>query len=494
MATGTTPGYAAGGYGGAPPGQPAAPYPQGQPPAPYPQGGQPPAPYPQGGQPAAPYPQGQPPAPYPQGGQPPAPYPQGGQPPAPYPQGGQPPAPYSQGGPPAPYPQGGQQGGPQAGFQGQYQGEVPNTDLDDDLDARPAEALAPPIDKMDRVNGYENAGFNSAYLPPPSSDHSQQPSAPERREFQNSPTITEEQAREALLGYVAEHCCYGAGAAKEMNIKDLKLSSAFHYTLETYGEARSSTWVCEPFTGQPIDGPQYGPAPGPWEVAAQPPCMFEDAEVEVEVPHTASVKPCHECMASGRSRCNRCYGRGRVRCSTCRGRGQKTSFVSGERSERYCSRCNGTGRRRCYTCGGFGQVTCNTCDGKANLKCCIKLTVTWTNHIDDHVVERTELPDELICDVSGQVTFEESQIKVWPLKHFPEAEVNQASNRLITEHSNSFKDERILMQRQRVRTVPVTEVFFKWKDLDSTFFVYGFEHIVYAPTYPQKCCCGCTIL
>ncbi|XP_041347179.1 protein SSUH2 homolog isoform X2 [Gigantopelta aegis] len=448
MATGTAPGYAAGGYGGAPPGQPPAPYPQGQPPAPYPQG--------------------------------------------------QPPAPYSQGGPPAPYPQGGQQGGPppppQAGSQGQYQGEVPNTDLKDDPNARPVEASAPPIDKMDTVNGYENVGFNSAYLPPPSYDESQQPSAPERREFQNSPTITEEQAREALLGLVAENCCYGAGAAKEMDIKDLKSSSAFHYTLETYGEARSTTWAYEPFTGQPIDGPHCGPAPGPWDIAAQPPGMFQNSKVEVEVPHTASVKPCHQCLASGRIRCYRCHGRGRLHCSTCGGTGRDTYYENGEHRHRCCTWCDGTGRRRCYTCDGFGQVTCNICQGRANLKCYIKLTVTWTNHADDHVVERTALPDELIRGVSGQVSFEESQIKVWPINHFPDAEVNQASNRLITQHNSSFRNERILMQRQRVRIVPVTEVSFKWKDSDYTFFVYGFEHKVYAPTYPQQCCCGCTIL
>ena len=30
-----------------------------------------------------------------------------------------------------------------------------------------------------------------------------------------------------------------------------------------------------------------------------------------------------------------------------------------------------------------------------------------TNHLDDHIVERTALPDELIRQVSGQTAFEE---------------------------------------------------------------------------------------
>ena len=42
------------------------------------------------------------------------------------------------------------------------------------------------------------------------------------------PVINEEQAREALLQYVSQHCCYGKGTAQNMTIRDLKSSSAFH--------------------------------------------------------------------------------------------------------------------------------------------------------------------------------------------------------------------------------------------------------------------------
>ena len=41
-------------------------------------------------------------------------------------------------------------------------------------------------------------------------------------------SITEEQARDALLAFVAENCCYGKGAAKDMDIKDITPSSAYH--------------------------------------------------------------------------------------------------------------------------------------------------------------------------------------------------------------------------------------------------------------------------
>ena len=61
-----------------------------------------------------------------------------------------------------------------------------------------------------------------------------------------------------------------------------------------------------------IDGPQNGPAPGPWDIAAQPNGMFSNHDKSFEVPHTASVKSCHNCMGVGMNRCWRCHGRGRV--------------------------------------------------------------------------------------------------------------------------------------------------------------------------------------
>ena len=46
-----------------------------------------------------------------------------------------------------------------------------------------------------------------------------------------------------------------------------------------------------------------------------------------------------------------------------------------------------------------------------------------------------------------------------------------------------------------MRIVPVTQAFYSWRDQqNASFFVYGFEHKVYAPDYPQQCCCGCAIL
>ena len=64
--------------------------------------------------------------------------------------------------------------------------------------------------------------------------------------------------------------------------------------------------------GQMIDGPQNGPAPGPWDIAVQPTQLFQNSQNHFEVPHTASVKVCHGCTGNGFNRCSKCLGRGKV--------------------------------------------------------------------------------------------------------------------------------------------------------------------------------------
>ena len=42
--------------------------------------------------------------------------------------------------------------------------------------------------------------------------------------------------------------------------------------------------------------------------------------------------------------------------------------------------------------------------------------------------------------------------------------------------------------------VPVTEIHYTWKRRTGKFYLYGYEHKVHAPDYPQTCCWGCSIL
>ncbi|XP_070556177.1 protein SSUH2 homolog [Ptychodera flava] len=89
---------------------------------------------------------------------------------------------------------------------------------------------------------------------------------------------------------------------------------------------------------------------------------FHANVTHVEVPHTASVKPCHDCVGLGRKRCNHCYGIGRKRCAPCNGSGRQM-HQGGQ-----CPFCLGLGRNRCSSCNGHGHVICRTCNGGCELK------------------------------------------------------------------------------------------------------------------------------
>ncbi|XP_050027455.1 protein SSUH2 homolog isoform X1 [Dermacentor andersoni] len=354
------------------------------------------------------------------------------------------------------------------------------------------EPSAPPLELMDKVDGYEQASFDAVDVPPPYTPSTpKEEDTPKRAPLPCTPQVTEQEARQALTKHVAKHCCYGKACARDMAITKIDHTSAFHYTLETFTEKRQTAWCFEPYTGGPVDGPSAGPAPGPWEVPVPSPTPFQCQTTSVEVPHTASVKTCHTCGGVGRKRCATCNGNGYEHCSYCQGDGQKRS-LSGDNDR--CFQCHGMGRMRCWKCNGDGVAPCRACSGTGQIKCYIKLTVVWSTKTDDHVVEHSFVPDDQIKFVSGQLVFEEQNSRIWPINHFPDMTVNMASVQLVQKHAAAFKSEKILMQRQRVRVIPVSTVYYEWRSHVGTFSVFGHEKKAYAPDYPQSCCCGCTIL
>ena len=204
--------------------------------------------------------------------------------------------------------------------------------------------------------------------PPPTFYEATGEEAPERAGIADLPTLRDEDCRAALVKHAENTCCWGTRAAHIMDITNVYLSSAFRLVLESFCEARSTAWDCEPYTGQVVDGPECGPAPLPWDIPAKPMEYFKHSSRLIEVPHTASVRPCGECRATGQVRCGRCRGRGYVECS-------RTT------TDNHGNRCTQTYEETCDTCGGKGQVTCPTCCGYQRLKVFIMLTVTWTNHL-----------------------------------------------------------------------------------------------------------------
>ncbi|XP_023231540.1 protein SSUH2 homolog [Centruroides sculpturatus] len=103
---------------------------------------------------------------------------------------------------------------------------------------------------MENIPGYEGVTTTPKTVVPPI--NSGRPSVPPTinpQTVQRRVGLTEEEVREALIEHVSQHCCYGSDPAKNMVIRDITMSSAFHYKLETFGESRETTWAHTPYNG-----------------------------------------------------------------------------------------------------------------------------------------------------------------------------------------------------------------------------------------------------
>jgi len=284
-----------------------------------------------------------------------------------------------------------------------------------------------------------------------------------------------------------------------MKLQEIAPMPALHYVLESFSESRITQYETEPYRGGPIDGPQNGQPPAPWDIPIQPTGHFTPVTLKSEVPHTASVIGCNKCFSQGYIRCWHCHGRGMRRCISCHGSGRRQTTRHGADGERYtewesCFSCHGRGMKSCHTCHSSGMVQCTKCEGYRMLKSAIQLTTTFAIESDDYAFERTAMPDELIKTVSGKTVFEQSAQRVGPIIGYKIQEINEKSGEFVQKHATAFPTKRILYQRQQLRAIPVTQIQGKWKDEKIVFWIYGDERKVHFPNYPNQCCWNCSIL
>ncbi|XP_063797347.1 protein SSUH2 homolog [Pseudophryne corroboree] len=360
----------------------------------------------------------------------------------------------------------------------------------------PADATSPAVDtdgptaplpEWTDIPGYEGMGAGDGggkFLPPP--DMGPIPGAvptPTNADW-TVPSISEDDARKALLDYAKSKCCYRSTAAEGMNFQKLQPFNTYRYRLETFTESRACAWVTTPYTGQPVDSSAYGPAPQPWEIPVQIPSMFQDKEMKIPVPRTSSVKACPQCLGTCKTVCRRCHGRRKVKCLMCHG--------AVRRMNDRCHHCRGSGKQRCTTCHGSGHVTCTGCSGHGQILNYIELTVTWKNNIYEFVADHnSEFSTELFTKVNGERIFTDEQLLLPPLNNFPDPAINQASLDGLQQHHAQFAGScRILRQRHGIEWLPLTKVVYIWKGNRYDYFVYGKENKVYTDNYPQKCCCA----
>ncbi|TNN45122.1 Protein SSUH2 [Liparis tanakae] len=120
---------------------------------------------------------------------------------------------------------------------------------------------------------------------------------------------------------------------------------------------------------------------------------------------------------------------------------------AGSKNDANCSSCNATGKKSCPTCEARGTQDCTTCKGKKQMLAYIKLTVEWTNNVEDYVVQHTSGMKVDLKEVTGKELFKNNQSLLYPLTGFPNPDISEASERLIRDHQSKYaQNSRILQQ------------------------------------------------
>ncbi|UYV65400.1 hypothetical protein LAZ67_3004236 [Cordylochernes scorpioides] len=255
--------------------------------------------------------------------------------------------------------------------------------------------------------------------------------------------------------------------------------------------------------GDPVDSPQNGPAPGPWDIQLHPsPPHFEETSTEVPVPHTDIVKQCPRSdvlpvVAADELalRTEHVAAAGDlgikviVAVYACGVDVEKGPIRQQLWNAPPCDNVESC----CLRCSSRGKVQCDHCDGRGQVKSFIQLAVNWVNHVEECFTESPTVPNKHIVEVRGSVAFNEQNFRVAPLTNFPDEAVNSSSRFLLEKHANLYNGEYFLQQRHKVQVVPITEVNYTWGEQNGKFHVYGLENKVYFPNYPRKFCC-CTII
>jgi hypothetical protein len=321
--------------------------------------------------------------------------------------------------------------------------------------------------------------------------------------------LTLDAARETLELHARSTRWLRRDLAKKLDIESFERSGSFHTVFRSFTETRDTARAHVAYRGGPVDGPEHGQPPQPWDIPVAVPGKFIDRDHHEPVPHTDVVKTCHGCNGNGQITCSRCSGGGRVSCSNCGGDGRVNQTRTVTRtnpqgqSETYtesytesCGTCSGSGRVTCSDCAGSGRITCPTCDGATRVKHYLQLHVGWKTQVSDHVVEKTDLPDDLVTGAIGICIHSEEDDRLEPMigsgggrGPYREgggrvnAEVNEAANRLIQSHRFPG-GTKLLRQALVVRAVPVYEARYRWGKEVRRFWVYGTDEQVHAPGYP----------
>jgi hypothetical protein len=309
------------------------------------------------------------------------------------------------------------------------------------------------------------------------------------------PLLTEDQARDIINGWNDQRLFRIKYLGDKIFIKEIVPLTAYTVQLRTQYEDRSVRQASVAFAGGRVD--QAGVPPGPWEVPVKRPADFEKRTETLPVPHTDRVQMCPQCAGQGKVGCRQCGGSGRAPCMSCGGTGYRERQEM--RSERdlqgnvsmrpvafreRCS-CDG-GRVTCSACSGNGRITCSTCAGSGQVKTFEQLTVQFRPEAQAAVLDPTEVPDDQVARMSGEVMIDERAARIEQvLSVMPD--VDRSVQQLLQKaQAHPERKTRLLFQHLHVERLTIHEVRYQYAGVDRQLWICGNEKYVYAPGAPRQ--------
>ena len=362
--------------------------------------------------------------------------------------------------------------------------------------------------KLEKVPGYDLD--SDAVIPVPPVQMTCTPEILQFNIYSDAKGKTQAQAKEMLLKYVNDQCCWGAGPAKACEFDSCVGLSSFHTKVETYVETRTTKRDWRAYVpGTPYSSPSMGTAPLPWQIQCVVHPFFTDQEEYFEVPFTSTIQRCHTCCGSGKVTCPNCNGSGRVRCGSCSGSGRvtrhhttHTGMGKHRRTHHHttthtCSSCSGSGKVTDSRCGGSGKITCGSCHGSGQLRHFIGMLRRHFTLVNEKVVDMIpgeDLSPKEVSSAKGTTIINSTTVNIQPPNGF-NTEVDAAMQYVDDQAALQIRQHCALQHQERLtlRCVPVTAAKVHTNEAKFRFYIYGDDNQIKILDYPATTCCGCDI-
>jgi len=361
------------------------------------------------------------------------------------------------------------------------------------------------VDVNNQLNPENINEDNIPWAPPPDGQQSelklpQQPQGPLLLDIK---PFTEIDAKDAIEAHVNKSHFLRRDFTNSLIFTNFVASNAYIVSVDTFVEGRKMISRHRPYRGGPVDGPNNGIPPNPWNIFIQPPTLWTPHKAITVLPHTEVVQCCFRCNGHGHITCLNCHGHGHTTCTFCQGSGHRHqnewyTDSHGHRQTRQthvkCHSCH-HGHVSCFSCHGHGHITCPICLGCRDLVHYKELQVKWEIMTFDGVIKSVMNPemksvvtDDIILKSEGTAILREENVIILPLVATPNSirineHVNNTANDLIGK--SVFPAKLQHMQRLKVTGTPVYEATY-FQGGHKHIWIVGIDRRVYCPGYPKS--------